>query len=81
MKFASSSPLSPIFADYQAWLSTQPLSPHTRRTYLTQVRQYYLDLSEEVNEYGVLCPTPPGRNRKGIFQDLATICRDVFLSV
>ncbi len=51
MKLTSCSPLYPIFANYQAWLSVQPLSPHTRRTYLTQVRQYCLYLSETVNEY------------------------------
>ena len=50
MKLAASSSLYPIFADYQAWLSAQPLSPHTRRTYLTQVRQYCLYLSQTVSE-------------------------------
>jgi len=52
MKFTSDSSLYPIFADYQTWLNKQPLSDNTRRTYLTQVRQYCLYLDQTVREYG-----------------------------
>lgn len=52
MKLASASSLFPIFTDYEAWLSHQPLSPHTHRTYLTQVRHYCLYLDQNVSEYG-----------------------------
>ena len=37
MKLTPCSPLYPIFANYQAWLSVQPLSDHTCRTFLTPI--------------------------------------------
>ena len=52
MNLPSSSPLVPILADYETWLSNQPLSTNTRRTYLTQVRQYCLYLDQTPSEYG-----------------------------
>ena len=52
MKLPSSSSLSAIFADYQAWLNKQPLSTHTQRAYRTQVRQYCLYLEQTDSEYG-----------------------------
>jgi site-specific recombinase XerD len=48
----SSSTLFPILSDYETWLSHQPLSTNTRRTYLAQVRQYCLYLDQTADEYG-----------------------------
>jgi len=39
-------------AAYEQWLTQQPLSNHTRRTYLTQVKQYCTYLSTFPWEYG-----------------------------
>jgi site-specific recombinase XerD len=44
--------LSEALAAYGQWLPSQPLSTHTRRTYLTQVRQYCTYLSTFPWEYG-----------------------------
>ena len=52
MALAPDSPLYPIVADYKTWLSQQPLSANTRRTYLTQVRQYCLYLDQTPHDYG-----------------------------
>ena len=52
MNLPSSSPLASILADYETWLRIQPLSTNTRRTYLTQVRQYCLYLDQTPSEYG-----------------------------
>ena len=41
-----------IFADYQTWLTRQPLAKNTRRTYQVQVRQYCAYLEETPAEYG-----------------------------
>ena len=52
MKLSPSSPLFPIFTDYEIWLSKQPLSVHTRRAYRTQVRQFCVYLAQADSEYG-----------------------------
>ncbi len=52
MKIAPDSALYPIFVNYETWLDKQPLSANTRRTYLTQVRQYCVYLDQTVTEYG-----------------------------
>jgi integrase/recombinase XerC len=52
MKLSSTSPLFPVFTDYDNWLSKQPLSVHTRRAYRTQVRQFCVYLDQVDSEYG-----------------------------
>jgi len=44
--------VSEALAAYGQWLPSQPLSAHTRRTYLTQVKQYCTYLSTLPWEYG-----------------------------
>jgi integrase/recombinase XerC len=48
----STSHWAAIFADYQTWLTRQPLAKNTRRTYQVQVRQYCTYLEETPAEYG-----------------------------
>lgn len=52
MRLSSTSPLFPVFTDYDNWLSKQPLSVHTRRAYRTQVRQFCVYLDQVDSEYG-----------------------------
>lgn len=52
MKLSPAPSLSSIFADYETWLSKQPLSIHTRRAYHTQVRQFCIYLDQPNSEYG-----------------------------
>lgn len=52
MKLSPTSPLFPIFTDYEVWLNKQPLSAHTRRAYRTQVRQFCVYLDQADGEYG-----------------------------
>src|SRR5712691_5695803 len=49
---ASFTAVSEALASYEQWLPSQPLSAHTRRTYLTQVKQYCIYLSTLHWEYG-----------------------------
>ena len=49
---ASFTTISEALAAYGQWLPSQPLSTHTRRTYLTQVKQYCTYLSTFPWEYG-----------------------------
>jgi integrase/recombinase XerC len=44
--------ISEALVAYGQWLARQPLSTHTRRTYLTQVKQYCTYLSTSCWEYG-----------------------------
>jgi hypothetical protein len=58
MKLSPTSPLFPIFTDYEVWLSKQPLSAHTQRAYRTQVRQFVTVHSPKrstgtINEMGI----------------------------
>lgn len=41
-----------VFTAYQDWIARQPLSENTRRTYLTQVRNYCVFVDELSAEYG-----------------------------
>ncbi len=52
MKLSSATPLFSTFADYEVWLSKQPLSLHTQRAYRTQVRQFCVYLNQTDSEYG-----------------------------
>ncbi len=52
MELSPASMLFPIFTDYEIWLSKQPLSSHTRRSYRTQVRQFCVYLDQADREYG-----------------------------
>lgn len=52
MKLPPASSLSPIFTDYETWLSKQPLSVHTQRAYRTQVRQFCVYLDQADSDYG-----------------------------
>lgn len=47
---------------YQAWLTRQPLSAHTRRTYLGRVRQYCAYLAVTPAEYGDPFSQPHARD-------------------
>jgi site-specific recombinase XerD len=49
-------------AAYEDWLARQPLSAHTRRTYLTQVRRYCTYLSTLLWEYGHPLREPHARD-------------------
>ncbi len=49
-------------AAYELWLARQPLSAHTRRTYLTQVRRYCAYLSTFHWEYGHPLQEPHARD-------------------
>jgi len=49
---ASFTTVPEALAAYEHWLVCQPLSNHTRRTYLTQVRGYCTYLSALHWEYG-----------------------------
>lgn len=49
-------------AAYEHWLARQPLSVHTRRTYLTQVRRYCAYLSTFLWEYGHPLQEPHARD-------------------
>src|SRR6266700_1101074 len=49
-------------ASYEHWLARQPLSTHTRRTYLTQVKQYCTYLSTFPWEYGHPLHEPHARD-------------------
>jgi len=54
--------LSEALAAYGQWLPSQPLSTHTRRTYLTQVKQYCTYLSTFPWEYGHPLQEPHARD-------------------
>ncbi len=54
--------LSEALAAYGHWLPSQPLSTHTRRTYLTQVKQYCTYLSTFPWEYGHPLHEPHARD-------------------
>lgn len=49
-------------ASYEQWLPSQPLSAHTRRTYLAQVRRYCTYLSTSCWEYGHPLQEPHARD-------------------
>jgi len=49
-------------ASYEQWLPSQPLSNHTRRTYLTQVNRYCSYLSTLHWEYGHPLQEPHARD-------------------
>ena len=53
---------SEALAAYGQWLPSQPLSAHTRRTYLTQVKQYCTYLSNFPWEYGHPLQEPHARD-------------------
>jgi integrase/recombinase XerC len=54
MNSNSASDFNTVFEDYKTWLTKQPLSHNTRRTYLTQVRQYCDYLAQTPTDYGDL---------------------------
>jgi integrase/recombinase XerC len=54
--------LAIIFADYQAWLTKQPLAKNTRRTYLVQVQQYCAYLEKTPAEDGNPLQEPHARD-------------------
>ncbi len=54
--------ISEALAAYGQWLPSQPLSTHTRRTYLTQVKQYCTYLSTFPWEYGHPLQEPYARD-------------------
>ena len=54
--------VSEALAAYEHWLARQPLSFHTRRTYLTQVRRYCTYLSTFRWEYGHPFQEPHARD-------------------
>src|SRR6266496_1942535 len=55
--------ISEARASYEHWLTRQPLSTHTRRTYLTQVNRYCIYLSTFPWEYGHPLQEPHARDR------------------
>jgi integrase/recombinase XerC len=59
---ASATSTASIFTDYLAWLARQPLSENTRRTYLTQVRQYCAYLEQSSPGYGNPVRDPHARD-------------------
>src|SRR6266487_1147848 len=59
---ASFTTVSEALASYEQWLPSQPLSAHTRRTYLTQVTQYCTYLSTFPWEYGHPLQEPHARD-------------------
>src|SRR5712692_3073201 len=54
--------VSEALAAYGQWLPSQPLSTHSRRTYLTQVKQYCTYLSTFPWEYGHPLQEPHARD-------------------
>jgi site-specific recombinase XerD len=54
--------VSEALASYEQWLTSQPLSAHTRRTYLTQVTQYCTYLSTFPWGYGHPLQEPHARD-------------------
>ncbi len=54
--------VSEALAAYEQWLPSQPLSNHTRRTYLTQVNRYCIYLSTLHWEYGHPLQEPHARD-------------------
>src|SRR6266568_3307410 len=54
--------VSEALAGYEQWLPSQPLSNHTRRTYLTQVNRYCIYLSTLHWEYGHPLQEPHARD-------------------
>ncbi len=52
MTIPSQATLTQALGTYQDWLAHQPLSAHTRRTYLGRVRQYCAYLATTPAEYG-----------------------------
>src|SRR5258708_25045486 len=59
---ASFTTILEALASYEQWLPSQPLSTHTRRTYLTQVTQYCTYLSTFPWEYGHQLQEPHARD-------------------
>src|SRR5438105_459933 len=59
---ASFTTILEALAAYGQWLPSQPLSMHTRRTYLTQVKQYCTYLSTVPWEYGHPLQEPHARD-------------------
>jgi site-specific recombinase XerD len=59
---ASFATLSEALVAYEHWLAQQPLSTHTRRTYLTQVNRYCTYLSTFSWEYGHPLQEPHARD-------------------
>jgi len=59
---ASFTTVPDTLAAYEDWLARQPLSVHTRRTYLTQVRRYCTYLSTFHWEYGHPLQEPYARD-------------------
>jgi site-specific recombinase XerD len=65
-------------ASYEHWLGRQPLSAHTRRTYLAQVRRYCTYLSTLPWEYGHPFQEPHARDYA--VRDYKTILKVVHLA-
>jgi integrase/recombinase XerC len=55
-------PLDTISDAYKSWLQKQPLSASTRRTYLTQVRQFCVYLHSISGDYGNPLTDPHARD-------------------
>lgn len=58
----ATSSLDAVCSEYATWLTQQPLASRTRRTYLTQVRQYCAYLKHEPTEYGDPLSNPHARD-------------------